>query len=222
MGLGGDATGLGDRHVMMCGGRGSRVAAGRGGADAAGVRVSTPVGWQGGVRVREWAWSDVPQAPSFSPRLLESLSVASDHIQMVLGCGELPVVDSLRMERISQHRFPCALRHPSPRGRSRQFSAHSLRGHRTRPLREGSARAHFRNTQSCVWVQRCNHGPKVRPWPWMKANDRTDTHTHHKLQVKVRVRVRVRDWPGTGGARTSTQTPQHPSQEWRGATETQA
>ena len=33
---------------------------------------------------------------------------------MVLRCGELVGVDSLGMERIGQHGFPCSLRHPSP------------------------------------------------------------------------------------------------------------
>ena len=34
---------------------------------------------------------------------------------MVLGCGEVAEVDSLGMERIGQHGFPCGLWHPSPR-----------------------------------------------------------------------------------------------------------
>ena len=34
---------------------------------------------------------------------------------MVLGRGEVAGVDSLGVERISQHGFPCGLRHPRPR-----------------------------------------------------------------------------------------------------------
>ena len=34
---------------------------------------------------------------------------------MVLACGELAGADSLGMERIGLHGFPCVLRHPSPR-----------------------------------------------------------------------------------------------------------
>ena len=39
----------------------------------------------------------------------------------------------------------------------RQFSTDPQRGRRTRPSREGSAQAHFRSSQSCVWDQRCHH-----------------------------------------------------------------
>ena len=46
--------------------------------------------------------------------------------------------------------------HP-PAGRRRQFSTDPLRGRWTRPSREGSPRAHFRSSQSCVWVQRYHH-----------------------------------------------------------------
>ena len=71
--------------------------------------------WRGGVCVWGWAWNDCSQAPSFSPRLLEGLSQASEDIRVVLRCEELGEVDSLGMERIGQHGFPCGLRHPTPR-----------------------------------------------------------------------------------------------------------
>ena len=53
--------------------------------------------------------------------------------------------------------------HP-PAGLRRQFSADTLRGRRTRPSREGSVRANFRSSQSCVWVQRCHHCPWAGLW----------------------------------------------------------
>ena len=71
MGLGGGAAGRGVRRIMLCGARGCLGAASRGGAGAAVVRASTPSGWRGDVCVWGWASDDVPQAPSFSPRLLE-------------------------------------------------------------------------------------------------------------------------------------------------------
>ena len=40
-----------------------------------------------------------------------------------------------------------------------------LRGRRTRPSMEGSARAHFRSDHSCVSVQRCHHSPWAGHWP---------------------------------------------------------
>ena len=51
-------------------------------------------------------------------------------------------------------------------GRRRQFSTDPLRGRWTRPLREGSPRAHFRSSQSCVRVQRCHHCPWAGLWSW--------------------------------------------------------
>ena len=60
-------------------------------------------------------------------------------------------------------------------GWRRQFSTDPLRGRWTRPLREGSARAHFRSSKSCVWVQRCHHYPWVGPrswaeeWAWVRV-----------------------------------------------------
>ena len=54
--------------------------------------------------------------------------------------------------------------HP-PAGWRRRFSAVPLRGRWTRPSREGSAGAHFRSSQSCVWVQRRHHCPWAVPWP---------------------------------------------------------
>ena len=115
VGLGGGAASRGVRHVMLCGAQGFRVALGQGGVGAAGVGALTFAGCRGGVCVWGWASADVPQAPSFSPRLLGGLSQAPEDIQEVLGCGELAWVDSLGMERIGQHRFPCSLQHPSPR-----------------------------------------------------------------------------------------------------------
>ena len=98
---------------MLCRVRGSRGAAGRGGVGAPSIRASAFVGWQGGVCV--WGRVDVPQAPSFPPPLLEGLAQASEDILVVLWCGELAGLDSLEMERIGQHGFPCSLRHPPPR-----------------------------------------------------------------------------------------------------------
>ena len=62
-----------------------------------------------------WAWPDVPQAPSFSSRLLVGLPQASEDIRVVLGCKEVVGLDSLGIERIGQHGFPCGHWHPSPR-----------------------------------------------------------------------------------------------------------
>ena len=95
---------------MLCGAWGSWGAVG-----AAGVCASTLAGWGGGVCAWGWAWGDVPQALSFSSRLLEGFPQASEDIRVVLGCGGVAQVGSLRMERISQHGFPCGLWHPSPR-----------------------------------------------------------------------------------------------------------
>ena len=94
---------------------------------------------------------------------------APEDIRVVLGCGVLAEVNCPGMERISQHGFQCVLRHPSPSGRTRRFSADSVRGRRTRPSREGSARARFRSSHSCVWVQRYHHTPQAGPWPWAWA-----------------------------------------------------
>ena len=57
------------------------------------------------------------------------------------GAGRLGGVNSLGLERIGQHGFPCGLWHPAPR---RLFSADPLRGRWTRPSRKGSARAQLR------------------------------------------------------------------------------
>ena len=95
---------------MLCGARGSRGAVG-----AASVCASTLAGWRGGVCAWGWAWGDVPQAPSFSSRLLDGLPQASENIRVVLRCWEVAGVDFLGMERISQHGSPCSLWHPPPR-----------------------------------------------------------------------------------------------------------
>ena len=94
---------------MLCGARGSRGTAG-----AAGVCASTLVGWRGGVCARDWACGDVPQAPSFPLRLPEGCPQAFEEIRVVLGCGEVVGVDSLGMDLISQHGFPCGLWHRPP------------------------------------------------------------------------------------------------------------
>ena len=39
----------------------------------------------------------------------------SQDIRVVVGCGEVAQVNSLGMERIGQHGFPCGLWHPPPR-----------------------------------------------------------------------------------------------------------
>ena len=108
--------------------------------------------------MRGWALGDVPQADAVSPRFLEGPPQAPEDVRVVLGRGEVPGVDSQGVERIGQHGFPCGLRQPPPpAGRRRPFSTDPLRGRWTRPSREGSPRAHFRSSQSCVWVQRCHH-----------------------------------------------------------------
>ena len=61
-----------------------------------------------------WALSDVPQADAVSLCLLEGLLQAPEDIQVVLGRGEVAGADSQGVERISQHGFPCGLRHPAP------------------------------------------------------------------------------------------------------------
>ena len=100
---------------MMCGARGFRCTAGRGGAGAAGARAPTIAVWRGGVCAWGWASADVPQAPSCSQRLVEHLLQASEDIWVVLGCGEVGGQNSLGMPRICEHGFLCGLRHPLPR-----------------------------------------------------------------------------------------------------------
>ena len=65
--------------------------------------------------MRGWALGDVPQADAVSLCLLEGLPQAPEDIRVVLRRGEVAGVDSQGVERIGQHRFPCGLRHPSPR-----------------------------------------------------------------------------------------------------------
>ena len=93
-----------------------------------GVGAPTLVGWRGGVCLRGWALADVPQAYADSLRLLEGLAQAAEDIRVVLGRGEVAGVDSQGVEGISQHGFPCALRHPTPHRLEAQFSADPLRG----------------------------------------------------------------------------------------------
>ena len=108
-GSGGGAAGWGIRHVVLCGAQGSWGAVG-----AAGVGAPTLVGWGGGVCLWGWAWGDVPQASTFSFRLLEGLPQAPEDIRVVLGRREVAGVDFLVVERIGQHGFPCGLWHPPP------------------------------------------------------------------------------------------------------------
>ena len=61
-----------------------------------------------------WAWGDVLQAAALSSRLLEGLLQVPEDIRVVLGRGELAAVDSLGVERIGQHGFPCGPWHPPP------------------------------------------------------------------------------------------------------------
>ena len=65
--------------------------------------------------MRGWALGDVAQADAVSPRFLEGLPQAPEDVRVVLGRGEVAGVDSQGVERIGQHGFPCALRHPPPR-----------------------------------------------------------------------------------------------------------
>ena len=160
-GLGGGAAGWGVRRVVLCGALGSWGAVG-----AAGVGAPVLRGWRGGVCVLGWALGDVPQANAVSLRLLEGLPQAPEDIRVVLGRGEVAGVDSQGVERIGQHGFPCRLRQQPPAGWRRLFSTDSLRGWWTRPSREGSARTHFRSSQSCVWVQRRHHRPWAGPRSW--------------------------------------------------------
>ena len=108
--LGGGTAGWGVRRVVLCGALGSWGAVG-----AAGVGVPTLVGWRGGVCVQGCALGDVQQADAVSLCLLECLPQAPEDIRVVLGCGEVAGVDSLGVERIGQHGFPCGLRDPPPR-----------------------------------------------------------------------------------------------------------
>ena len=145
---------------MLCGARGSRGAVG-----ATNVCVSTLVGWRGGVCAQGWARGDVPQAPAFSSRLLEGLPQEFEDIRVVLGRWEVAGVDSLGVERIVQHGFQCGRLHPAPGRLEAAVLYRLLRGCWTRPSREGSARAYFRSSESCVWVQPCHHCPWAGPWP---------------------------------------------------------
>ena len=67
------------------------------------------------VCVRGRALGDVPQADAVPLCLLEGLLQAPEDVRVVLGRGEVAGVDSQGVERIGQHGFPCALRHPPPR-----------------------------------------------------------------------------------------------------------
>ena len=160
-GLGGSAAGWGVRRVVLCGTQGFC-----GAVVAAGVGAPTLVGWRGGVYVRSWALGDVPQADAVSLRLLEGLLQAPEDIRVVPGCGEVagwtPRGWSTSASMASH--AACGI-HP-PAGWRWQFSTDPLRGRWTRPSREGSVRAHFRSSQSCVWVQRHHHCPRAGPRSW--------------------------------------------------------
>ena len=110
LGLGGGVAGWGVERVMLCGAPHPRGAVG-----AAAVCASTLVGLRGCACALDWAWGVVPQAPSFSPRLLEGFLQVFEDIRVVLGCREVVGVNSVGMERIRKHGFPCGLGHPPPR-----------------------------------------------------------------------------------------------------------
>ena len=65
--------------------------------------------------MRGWALGDVRQADAVSLCLLEGLPQVPEDIRVVLGRGEVAGVDSQGVEPISQHGFPCGLRHQPPR-----------------------------------------------------------------------------------------------------------
>ena len=110
IGLGGGVFCWGVRRIVLCGAQPPWGAAG-----AAGVGASTFVGWRGVVSGRAQAWTDVPGASAFSSCLPQGLLQAPGDIRVVLGRGEVAGVDSLGVERIGQHGFPCSLWHPTPR-----------------------------------------------------------------------------------------------------------
>ena len=160
-GLGGGAAGRGGqaRRVLWCAGLLGCCGCRRCWcADACGVVR--------GVCVRGWALDDVPQADAVSLCLMEGLPQAPEDIRVVLGRGEVAGVDSQGVERIGQHGFPCGLRHPTPRRPEAAVLHRPLAGPVDQALREGSPRAHFRSSQSCVWVQRCHHCPWAGPRSW--------------------------------------------------------
>ena len=107
--------------------------------------------------MRGWALGDVPQADAVSPRFLEGSRRRLRTYGWSWGAGRLrrwtPRGWSASASMASH--AACGI-HP-PAGRRRQFSTDPLRGRWTRPSREGSPRAHFHSSQSCVWVQRCHH-----------------------------------------------------------------
>ena len=109
-GLGGGIAGLGVRLVVLCGAQGPWGAVG-----ASAVGATLLVGWRGGVCVRGWAWSDVPQASAFLSRILEGLLQVPEDIPVVLGREKVARVDSQWVERIGQHGYPCGLWSPPPR-----------------------------------------------------------------------------------------------------------
>ena len=115
-----------------------------------------------------WALGDVPQADAVSLCLLEGVPQAPEDIRVVLGRGEVAGVDCQGVERIGQHGFPCGLRHPPPRWPEAAVLHLPLAGPTDQALEGGLSPglAHFRSSQSCVWVQRCNHCPwaGLRSW----------------------------------------------------------
>ena len=129
-------------------------------------RCADACGLVRGLCVRGRALGDAPQTYAVWLRLLEGLLQSSEYIRVVLGCGQVARVDSQGLERIGQHGFPCSLRHLTPAGWRRRFSADPLRSRWTRPSREGAARAHFCSSQSCVWVQHRHRCPWAGPLPW--------------------------------------------------------
>ena len=123
--------------------------------------------------MRGWALGDVPQVDAVSLCLLEGLPQAPKDIRVVLGRGEVAGMDSQGLERMGQHGFPCGLRHSSPRRPEAPVLHRPLAGPMDQALEGGLPRAHFRSSQSCVWVQRCHHCPWVglrswaEEWAWV-------------------------------------------------------
>ena len=87
--------------------------------------------------VRGWALGDVPQAGAVSLCLLEGLPQAPEDIRVVLGRGKVAGVDSQGVEHISQHSFPCGLRHPPPRRPEAAVLQRPLAGPVDQALEEG-------------------------------------------------------------------------------------
>ena len=123
--------------------------------------------------MRGWALGDVPQADAVPLCLLQGLPQAPEDIRVVLERGKVAGWTPRGWSAWASMASHAACGIHSPAGRRWQFSTDPLRGQWTRHSREGSARAHFRSSQSCVWVQRCHHcrwaGPRswAEEWAWV-------------------------------------------------------